>query len=125
MNLAYSCSRDSEKIVPADSEAAENGQVSTALWFTYGSNCDNILSRTSMLQRSRSPKTRKCDSREPSTPESGGQRWKYKRRVHQPIKPVQLKTEADSIRLWTSVPGHSSRYVRATNSICDPTCFPI
>lgn len=34
----------------------------------------SILSKTSTFQRSRSPKTRRCDSTDPSTPERGGQR---------------------------------------------------
>lgn len=71
---AYSSSKEVENNVPIDSETVGNGHVSIAFWCTNGSNSISILNRTSTFQRSRSPKTCRYDSTEPSTPERGGQR---------------------------------------------------
>jgi len=56
----------------------ENGHVVIAFWCIAGSNSMSIRSRTSMFHRSRSPKTRRWDSNDPSTPERGGQCCKWK-----------------------------------------------
>jgi hypothetical protein len=71
--LAYVSSKEVENIMSFDSGAEDKGQVSTAFWCTEESNSTSILNKTSIFQRSRSPKTCRCDSIEPSTPERGGQ----------------------------------------------------
>ena len=70
---AYNSSKEVENGLPIVSGTEENGHVSTAFWCTEGSNSVSILSKTSTFQRSRSPKRRRCDSTDPSTPERGGQ----------------------------------------------------
>lgn len=71
---AYNSSKEVENAVPVVSGVEENGHVSSAFWCIYGSNSVSTLNKTSIFQRSLSPKTRRCDSTDPSTPERGGQR---------------------------------------------------
>lgn len=58
-----------------DPSAGLKGYVSIIFWWTKGSKPFSILSSTSIFQRSRSPRTRKWESTEPSTPDTGGHRW--------------------------------------------------
>lgn len=72
--VEYNSSKEMENNASFDSKSREKGQVSTAFWYTKGTSSTSILNKTSIFQHSRSPKTRRCDSTEPSTPERGGQR---------------------------------------------------